>query len=67
MQLVHFGPLCQGTPVVALARTHQYVHPRDAGTLTRILLAAPIQRQAISDIYTRDHRRYYLLIVTLMA
>jgi hypothetical protein len=26
-----------------------------------------VQRQAVSDIYTRDHSRYHLLIVTLLA
>jgi hypothetical protein len=33
----------------------------------RVLSAVPTCRQAISDIYTRDHSRYYLLIVMLLA
>jgi hypothetical protein len=36
-------------------------------TVHRVSSAEPVHRQAISDIYTKDHTRYYLLIVALLA
>jgi hypothetical protein len=54
-------------PASQLSESH-YLNKGGAGDLAcRVSLAEPACRQAISDIYTRDYSRYYLLIVMLLA
>jgi hypothetical protein len=62
---------CQGTlvvgPTLKVSESHNLNKGGASDLAHRVSSAMPTQRQAVSDIYTRDHSRYYLLIVTLLA
>jgi hypothetical protein len=63
--------MCQGTPAAVPTRANIRVSTLNKGSSgdpgTRSAVSHTARGQAVSAIYTRNHSRYYLLIVTLLA
>jgi hypothetical protein len=55
------------SPCIMSIWVHDLNKGRAGDLARRVSSAKPACRQAISDIYTRDHSKYHLLIVTLLA
>jgi hypothetical protein len=62
---------CQGTPVAVPTRASIRASALNKGGSgdpgARSAVGRPVRIQVVSGIYTRDHSRCYLLIVTLLA
>jgi hypothetical protein len=65
------GDRCQGTLAAVPKRVNICASALNKGGSsdpgTRSAVGHPVQGQAVSGIYIRDHRSYYLWIVTLLA
>jgi hypothetical protein len=62
---------CQGTPAAVPMRANICVSALNKGSSgdpgAQSAVSRTMQGQVVSGIYTRNHSRYYLLIVTLLA
>jgi hypothetical protein len=62
---------CKGTPAAVPTRVNIRTGTLNKGGSSdpgvQSAVGRPARIQAVSDIYTRDHSRCYLLIVTLLA
>jgi hypothetical protein len=62
---------CQGTPAAVPTRANIRVSALNKGGSgdpgAQSAVGRTVRGQVVSGIYTRNHSRYYLLIVTLLA